>query len=613
MACHLPGTIAADDNQHSLQDLVEQMVAHCTECGLCVQECSFLKRYGTPAKIARKFDPEQQEQLAMPFECSLCGLCDAVCPEPIQPAALFMEMRREAVARGNNRFFEYNGLLSYERKGTSRRFSWYGLPAGCDTILFPGCALPGTRPEQTVQVFSALQALEPNLGIVLDCCTKPSHDLGRTRYFASMFDEMKHYLLSQGVKKVLVACPNCLQMFRHYAPELATTTIYEVLAGSVPAAERLAGVVTIHDPCGSRQDKAAQAAVRSLVTTAGLTVEEMPHTGATTLCCGEGGAVACQEPQFARAWGKKRAEEAAGRRIVTYCAGCTNFLGAHTPASHVVDLLFAPAAAMAGRAKVSRAPFTYLNRLKLKKHFRNHVAAAVCRERTFTADAQPGRWAWLKPLLVLGLLTAVIAAVRLTGATHYLEQEKLRALIAGYGAMAPVIYMLIYAVAPALFLPGLPLTIVGGILFGPVWGVVYSITGATAGACLAFLVARYLARDKIISKLASPRWKKLDREVAAHGWKVVAFTRLIPLFPFNLLNYAFGLTSIRFSHYAAATFIFMLPACIAFIVFSSSLLDLLQGKVSPSFLIGLALVVLVSQIPRLIRRHQQKQADTLPK
>lgn len=83
---------------------------------------------------------------------------------------------------------------------------------------------------------------------------------------------------------------------------------------------------------------------------------------------------------------------------------------------------------------------------------------------------------------------------------------------------------------------------------------------------------------------------------------MVAITRLIPLFPFNLLNNAFGLTNIKFSHYAIATFTCMLPACIAFIVFSSSLLDLLKGKVSPAFLLGPGLIAAVPCIPIDYRR-----------
>jgi uncharacterized membrane protein YdjX (TVP38/TMEM64 family) len=112
--------------------------------------------------------------------------------------------------------------------------------------------------------------------------------------------------------------------------------------------------------------------------------------------------------------------------------------------------------------------------------------------------------------------------------------------------------------------------------------------------------------------LKSPRWRRLDQGVEKHGWKVVAFTRLIPLFPFNLLNYAFGLTRIGFRQYAVATFLCMLPACIAFIVFSSSLLDLVRGKVSLTSVIGFVLVILVSMFPLFYRRYKAKRGEDDP-
>jgi len=231
----------------------------------------------------------------------------------------------------------------------------------------------------------------------------------------------------------------------------------------------------------------------------------------------------------------------------------------------------------------------------------------VTRERTFVSEhGKPKKRSW-KPLILLALLVSAVAGVHLFGAAHYLQQDRLRELISGYGALAPAIYILIYALAPVLFLPGLPITIVGGIVFGPLWGVIYTITGSTIGASLAFLVARYLARDWVAARLTGPKWEKLDSEVARHGWKVVAFTRLIPAFPFNLLNYAFGLTKVPFAHYVVATFFCMLPACIAFIVFSSSLLELIRGNVSPTTLLGIALIALVSLIPVVYRRFKGRQ------
>jgi uncharacterized membrane protein YdjX (TVP38/TMEM64 family) len=261
---------------------------------------------------------------------------------------------------------------------------------------------------------------------------------------------------------------------------------------------------------------------------------------------------------------------------------------------------------------VTKAPLTYWRRLRLKKWFRKNVPATISRERRFTGIEERKKRGLAKLLIFLVFIAVVFAAVRTADLSRYLEQETLRNWIAGYGALAPIIYMLVYAVAPALFLPGLPITIAGGILFGPLWGVIYTIIGATTGACVAFLVSRYLAREWIEGQLKSPRWKRLDLGVEKHGWKVVAFTRLIPLFPFNLLNYAFGLTKIGFRQYAVLTFLCMLPGCIAFIVFSSSLLDLIRGKVSLTFVIGLVLIVLVSMFPILYRRYKAKRGEDDP-
>lgn len=215
----------------------------------------------------------------------------------------------------------------------------------------------------------------------------------------------------------------------------------------------------------------------------------------------------------------------------------------------------------------------------------------------------------MKRILLLVVIVAVILAIRFTGAAGYLEQETLRQLIESYGILAPLVYMVGYIIAPVLLLPGLPITIAGGILFGPFWGVVYTIIGATLGACAAFLVARYIARDWVEKRLQSPKWRRLDQGVEDHGWKVVAITRLIPLFPFNLLNYAFGLTRIKFLHYAVTTFICMLPGCIAYIVFSSSLLDIIRGKISFTFIAGLGLVILVSLIPVFYRHYKMKKGE----
>ena len=171
------------------------------------------------------------------------------------------------------------------------------------------------------------------------------------------------------------------------------------------------------------------------------------------------------------------------------------------------------------------------------------------------------------------------------------------------GLAGPLVFMGIYAIATVFFLPGSVLTLAGGALFGPVLGTFYNLTGATIGAVLAFLIARYLASDWVEKKTGG-RLKQLKQGVEGEGWRFVAFVRLVPLFPFNLLNYALGLTRIRFSHYLLATYLFMLPGAIAYTYLGYAGREAVAGSegLIQKVLLALALLAVVAFLPRLIGR-----------
>jgi uncharacterized membrane protein YdjX (TVP38/TMEM64 family) len=207
-----------------------------------------------------------------------------------------------------------------------------------------------------------------------------------------------------------------------------------------------------------------------------------------------------------------------------------------------------------------------------------------------------------KRLLQAGIAAAL--AVAIVFAVYYREQFDIQLLaewLEQAGWWAPVVFILIYAVATVLFLPGSVLTLSGGIIFGPVLGVICNITGATIGAGLSFLVARYLASDWV-SQRSGGRLKQLINGVEAEGWRFVAFVRLVPLFPFNLLNYALGLTKIRFIEYLLATGIFMLPGAIAYTYIGYAGREALAGGdgLINTILIAIALLAVVMFIPRFI-------------
>ena len=356
----------------------------CIQCKLCQKECAFLRKYGKPKDIADTYNPDDKVHQGMPFECSLCQICAAVCPVHVNPAHMFLEMRRNTVRSGNGEYPEHGVIIGYEKRGTSKLYSYYAIPEGCDTVFFPGCTLPGTRPERVKKLFEYMRKAIPAIGIVLDCCTKPSHDLGRNEYFQAMFSEIRDNLVSKGIQRVIVACPNCYKIFMKYGGRFSVQTAYTVISNNeIPETKNVNGTVTIHDPCAVRFDEDIHLSVRDILQKKGLTIEEMSHSGKKTLCCGEGGSVGFISPELSKNWGRLIKQESNGRRIITYCAGCANFLNSVTPASHIIDLLFDPEATMSGTVKVAKPPFTYLNRIKLKKYFMHLIKTPITREKTF--------------------------------------------------------------------------------------------------------------------------------------------------------------------------------------------------------------------------------------
>ncbi len=204
-------------------------------------------------------------------------------------------------------------------------------------------------------------------------------------------------------------------------------------------------------------------------------------------------------------------------------------------------------------------------------------------------------WKFLLLVFIVAGITLVITS------RDQLDATAIQSWIEEAGNAAPLLFMFVYIVGTVFFLPGAVLTLLGGALFGPVLGTAYNLTAATIGAMLSFLVARYLASDWVEKKTGG-KLKQLMHGVENEGWRFVAFTRLVPLFPFNLLNYGLGLTKIKFSHYSIATYIFMLPGAIAYTYLGYIGKEAATGGegLVQKAMLALALLGLVAFLPRLI-------------
>jgi len=178
------------------------------------------------------------------------------------------------------------------------------------------------------------------------------------------------------------------------------------------------------------------------------------------------------------------------------------------------------------------------------------------------------RRSWRKACLA-GLVVAAVVTGLTVFDTAGLLRETLDA-VTRLGPWGPVLFVLAYVLATIFFLPGSILTLGAGAAFGVGWGSLYVSLASTLGATAAFLVGRYVARDWVARRVAGKAaFAAIDRAVGRQGWKIVGLTRLSPVFPFNLLNYAFGLTQVSLRDYVAASWIGMMPGTVMYVYLGS--------------------------------------------
>ncbi len=209
-------------------------------------------------------------------------------------------------------------------------------------------------------------------------------------------------------------------------------------------------------------------------------------------------------------------------------------------------------------------------------------------------------------LLVAVLGTATLGWVLFQGR---LNASAIEAGIRELGAFAPLMFVGAFALATVLLVPGSLFGLAGGILFGPLWGTVWSLAGGTLGATIAFLSARFIAADWIAARTGG-RLKTVLSGVDAEGWRFVALMRLVPIVPFNILNYALGLTRIPLSHYAVATLVCMAPGALAYAWLGYAGRAAMAGNTDALRYgaLGLAALAVVAFLPRLIRRLKEDSA-----
>ena len=543
-----------------LSSRINEFLKSCENCSRCKKVCPFLDTYGTPDKIILE-TPEKV------FFCSNCKACDTVCKGKLNPSDALFEIKSQLLRNGTYPVEVRNALHSangYAMRGHKLPFVFY---SSSDTVFWPGCGLAGTSPEvvrKTVRFLS--NHLNKKVGLVLDCCFDPLYQLGDVDSAKKAAERIKDRLEKHKVSYVITGCTNCRKALSLHLPDIKVEHVLEVLHESFELRTPNSELRTffIHHPCPSfRSDKIRQNAKAILQSDNG--------ENSRPTCCGHGGGISSLSPDLSEKFTDKVIKASKGNPVVTYCMGCKGkFLEKGQKAYHLLEL-------MTGVKPIEKP-------VSSGKKWVNRFFLAFGQKFNFK------KLLFGSTVILLILLTAYL---RKQG---YISTEGILNFIKQYKVAAPLLFISIYAIGPSLFIPSLPLTLGAGFLWGPFWGVVFAITGSTTGSSVAFLISRYLMADTIKKRFGYDKWTWLKEKVEKHGWKAVAFARLLPVLPFPVLNYMFGVTPIPFFHYLWSSFVFMLPACIAYVAFGSSMGELLlKGNVK-----GLVIGILIASVAMLL-------------
>jgi uncharacterized membrane protein YdjX (TVP38/TMEM64 family)/rhodanese-related sulfurtransferase len=212
-------------------------------------------------------------------------------------------------------------------------------------------------------------------------------------------------------------------------------------------------------------------------------------------------------------------------------------------------------------------------------------------------------------LMRLGFaLFLAIAAAWLLTHREMIDLGTIEPALRSLGIWAPVGFVMIYSIGTVLFFSGALLSLAGGALFGPIWGTVWNLLGATLGATISFVLARSIAGEWVARRLKG-RLRRVINGVSAEGWRFVAVMRLVPLVPFNLSNYALGLTSISLPVYVLTSLVCMAPGAFAYTWLGYAGRSAVAGDISALRygLLSLGVLAMIAFIPRLFRRFRARE------
>lgn len=323
------------------------------QCLECVKVCPYLESFKAyPKKYSREIYNNEsivmgaRQANTLINSCSLCGLCEVVCPEDFAMQDLCLQARRNMVLKNKMPPSAHEfALLDMEFSQSERFFTARPDPAKqeCDFLFFPGCQLAAVRPQQTAMTYDYLRTeLEGGVGLILGCCGAPAHWSGREELFLEVLERFRGNWKMLGRPQIIAACSTCLMMIKNNLPDINVVSIWQVFSNiKLPETKYIPQTpLAVHDPCTSRDEREVQYAARVVLAKAGAPFEELELGREKTECCGFGGLMQSANPDLAREVIKRRAEQSEAG-FLTYCAMCRDSLAAvGKRVIHLLDLFF---------------------------------------------------------------------------------------------------------------------------------------------------------------------------------------------------------------------------------------------------------------------------------
>ena len=345
---------AAPDAGYSPSETMAE-AARCFPCRCmeCVKACEYLKHYSSyPKRYVRDIYNNisivmgNRKSNRMIDSCTLCGLCEAICPNDLSMGEVCLEARRNMVDSGHMPASHHDFALRDMAHSRSEAAAFARHQPGhtaSTMAFFPGCQLAASSPWHVESIYAHLGARIPGgVGLMVDCCGAPAHWSGRLSLYEGVKAELREKWESLGQPQIVTACSTCLKMLGEFHPEMNVVSLWTVMAmtglpdGPKP---QIPGPLAIHDPCTGRHAADVQRAVRSLAAGLGATVRELSGAELTT-CCGFGGLASFANPEVTDKIVNRRVGESADDYL-TYCAMCRDNFARHGKRSvHLLDLVF---------------------------------------------------------------------------------------------------------------------------------------------------------------------------------------------------------------------------------------------------------------------------------